>query len=62
MTIADPSKLKVARQLPRADILLAVARVPRSSRLFFGSSDFNVYAFDLSIEWNRPRLPGTKAM
>jgi WD40 repeat protein len=55
MPQAHPDKLKVAREISRRDILLSLARVPRSQRVFAGSSDFNVYDIDLAQEKPEPR-------
>src|SRR4051812_31970332 len=50
MATADPSKLKVAKQVSRPDILFCMARDAESGRIYFGSSDFKVYSIDLSVE------------
>jgi WD40 repeat protein len=47
---ANPEKLKLAKEIGRKDILFRVARVPNTSRLFLGSSDFKVYEIDLATE------------
>jgi WD40 repeat protein len=52
---ADPAKLKKTKEISRKDILLSLARVPKSSRLFCGSSDFKVYDFDLAQEKAEPK-------
>ena len=46
----DPTKLKVAKDVGRPDILFAAARMPQSSRLFVGSSDFKLYELDLAAD------------
>lgn len=46
----DPTKYKVVKDVARPDILFGLARVPNSQRVFFGSSDFNVYELDLSVD------------
>lgn len=46
----EPPKFKPSRELSREDILLSIARVPESERVFFGSSDGNVYALDCAAE------------
>ena len=46
----DPAKFKVAKEVSRKDILLCLARVPETKRLFAGSSDGCVYNFDLAEE------------
>lgn len=50
MASADPSKLKVGKQVSRQDILFCMARDVESGRIYFGSSDFKVYGIDLSAE------------
>lgn len=47
---ADPTKLKVARQLDHAGIFFGMARVPGSGRTFVGCSDARVYCVDLAAE------------
>jgi WD40 repeat protein len=44
----NPRNLRVAREISRRDILLSLARVPNSERLFVGSSDGKVYEIDAS--------------
>jgi len=46
----DPAKFKVAKDVSRKDILLCIARVPETKRVFAGSSDGCVYHFDLAEE------------
>lgn len=46
----DPTKLKGAKEISRQDILFAMARVPQSARIYFGSSDFKLYTIDLAAE------------
>jgi len=48
MSAVDPSKLKVARQVARKDILFGLARAAQSGRVYFGSSDGGVYVTDLA--------------
>ena len=55
MPTADPTKLKVAKTLGRNDIVFGTARVPQSSRVFFGTSDFHVYDVDLADEKPEPK-------
>ena len=50
----DLPKFKIARELPREDILFSLARVPDSERVFLGSSDGNVYCLDSSAEKLEP--------
>jgi WD40 repeat protein len=56
---ANPEKLKVARDIGRRDILLSIARVPNSSRLFLGCSDAKVYELDLTQTKSEPRELGS---
>jgi WD40 repeat protein len=46
----DPAQFKVAKDLSRPDIMLCLALVPGGQRVFAGSSDGNVYHFDLATE------------
>ncbi len=56
---SDPSQLKMVRDVGLPDILMCVARLPGTERLFFGSSDFKVYEVDMSVEKPKPEaLPG----
>jgi WD40 repeat protein len=51
--------LKLTRETPRQDILFCAAYEPRSQRLFAGSSDGSVYAFDCAQETANPiAMPG----
>lgn len=43
---AEITKLTVVKEISRPEILLSLARVPNSSRLFLGASDGNVYEVD----------------
>jgi WD40 repeat protein len=45
---ANLDQLKVVKEVSRRDIVFALARMPGTSRLFFGSSDFKVYDIDLA--------------
>jgi WD40 repeat protein len=45
---ANLDQLKVVKEVSRSDIVFALARMPGTSRLFFGSSDFKVYDIDLA--------------
>jgi len=47
---ADPTKLKVTKQLDHAGIFFCLARVPGTSRVFAGCSDAKVYAVDVAAE------------
>ena len=44
---ANPEKLKVVRSVSRRDVFFSLARVPKTGRVFLGSSDFKVYETDL---------------
>jgi WD40 repeat protein len=56
---ADPLQLKVAKEIAVPGVAFGLARLPESERLFFGSSDFNVYSVDLSEEKPQPvAMPG----
>ena len=54
MAIADPKKLKVAKNLSFNGIFFCVARVPETGKLFYGSSDFKVYEIDTAAEKPKP--------
>jgi WD40 repeat protein len=58
MAAVNVEKLKVVKEIGRRDVLFALARVPGSSRLFVGSSDFKVYELDLAQEKAEPRALG----
>ncbi len=45
---AQPTKLTKLKDVSRKDILFSLARVPKTSRLYAGSSDFKVYEFDFA--------------
>lgn len=47
---SDPAKLKVARHLDRPGICFGMARVPGTSRIFYGSSDAKLCEVDLAAE------------
>lgn len=51
---ADPTKLKVVKDLGRPEIYFCVARVPNSARLFYGASDAKVYHVDFGAEKLEP--------
>jgi WD40 repeat protein len=48
MAAANPNKLKKIKEVSRPGAMLAIARLPNSSRLFLGCSDFKVYDLDLA--------------
>ena len=47
---ADPTKLKVVKDLSRSDVLFGLARQPNTGRVFVGSSDFKLYDVDMTVE------------
>ncbi|MEQ8791284.1 MAG: hypothetical protein RIC55_33795 [Pirellulaceae bacterium] len=52
---ADPNKLKKITEIGRSEILFSAARVPDSTRVYVGASDFKVYDFDLSQDKLEPK-------
>jgi WD40 repeat protein len=55
---ADFTKLKLAQQITRDDILFALARQPGTERVFVGSSDFKLYGLDFAAEKPEPSAVG----
>jgi len=55
---ANIEKLKNVKDISRPDVMFHIARLPRTSRLFYGSSDFKVYEIDLSQAKIEPRALG----
>lgn len=49
MTV-DPKHLKKTKDFAAKEIAFGMARVPKSGRLFYGSSDFHVYVVDAAAE------------
>ena len=49
---ANPTKLKVVKDVGRQDVLFALARQPGTQRVFVGSSDFKLY--DVNFEEAKP--------
>jgi WD40 repeat protein len=47
---SDPKKLKISKQINRSDILMSIARLPDSNRIFVGSSDGKIYDLDVMAE------------
>jgi WD40 repeat protein len=47
MRPSRPETIKVVKELSRRDIVFALARMPGTSRVFCGGSDFTVYEIDL---------------
>ena len=54
MNKIDPKKIKLAKEYGKSDIMFRVAQVPNSKKVYFGSSDFNVYHADLEQEKFEP--------
>jgi WD40 repeat protein len=50
--------LKLVKELPRQEMVFALARVPGGRRLVFGGSDFGVYDVDLAAQKPEPRKLG----
>ena len=51
---ADPNRLKKIKEWGTSNILFSMDRVPKTARLFFGSSDFKVYEVDSAAEKMEP--------
>ncbi len=49
MPASNPRNFRIAREMTRDDILLALSRVPNSDRLYVGGSDFKVHEVDVSV-------------
>ena len=47
---SDPKNLKISKQINRSDILMSIARLPDSNRVFVGSSDGKIYDLDVMVE------------
>jgi WD40 repeat protein len=58
MAAANPEKLKKTQELSRRDVVFALARMPATSRLFFGTSEFKVFDVDLSQPKPEPKELG----
>jgi len=58
MYAPSPDKIKVVRELPRKEIVLALARRPGTGRIFFGGSDFAVWDLDLDKDKLEPKELG----
>ncbi len=54
----NPEKLKAVKTVSRSDIVFAVARKPRTGRVFCGGSDFSVYEIDLDQPKPEPKELG----
>jgi WD40 repeat protein len=54
MKKTNPEKLKVLHELTRPEIVMAVARQPRTGRIFFGGSDSAVYSLTLDPKPGKP--------
>src|SRR5262245_44603182 len=53
--MANPEKLKLAKDIGHKAITFALARVPNSMRFFLGGSDFKVYDVDLAASKFEPK-------
>ena len=53
--MANPEKLKVAKDISHKAITFALARVPNSMRVYLGGSDFKVYEADLAAAKFEPK-------
>ena len=58
MPAANPDKLKVVKQVSAQGSVFTLARVPQTSRLFLGGSDFKVCEIDLASPKPEPRELG----
>ena len=58
MPAARPDTLKVVKEISRPEIVLAVARVPKTRKLFFGGSDFKVHELNLDDPKPEPKELG----
>ena len=58
MPAPDPEKLKPVKSISRPDIIFGIARMPRTSRIFCGGSDFSVYELDLDAPKPEPKELG----
>jgi WD40 repeat protein len=58
MSASGPEKIKVVKELSRKEIVLALARKPRTNRILFGGSDFVVYDVDLEKDKPEPKEIG----
>jgi len=54
MPNADPNKLKMIKDLGSPGIAMAIARVPKSERIYFGCSDFQIHELDFAEEKPKP--------
>ena len=58
MKAPNPEKIKVVKELPRKEIIFALAREPHAGRIFFGGSDFAVHQVDLDQDKPQPKELG----
>src|SRR5437773_3953962 len=58
MAAVNPENLKKTHELSRRDVVFALARMPATSRLFFGTSEFKVFDVDLSQPKLEPKELG----
>lgn len=54
MPAANPESLKVVKEISRREIVFAIDAVPKTRRVIFGGSDFQVYDLDLAQEKAEP--------
>lgn len=52
--MADPNKLKMVKDLGSPGMAMCLARVPKSDRFYFGSSDFQVREIDIAPDKPKP--------
>ncbi len=53
--MANPEKLKLAKDISFKAIAFGVARVPKSNRIYLGASDFKVYELDVAAAKPEPK-------
>src|SRR5262245_34356579 len=53
--MANPEKLKLAKEHSHKAITFAIARVPESTRVYLACSDFKVYEADVAAEKFEPK-------
>jgi WD40 repeat protein len=61
MYAPSPGTLKVLKEIPRSEIVFAVARRPRTRRIYFGGSDFAVSELDFDKDKPAPKEMGRHA-
>lgn len=55
MANSDPTKLKMTKNFGIQGIALGVTRIPNTSRIIYGSSDFKLYEVDCTAEKPEPK-------